>query len=194
MIALVTEKQIEQAKCTDLLAYLLSYEPQSIRKSGAGEYCLREHDSLKISNGRWNWFSRGFGGYSALDFLVKVRCMSFVDAVNHLTDSDSKAVYQPVYTPPKTPERPPKPFALPLANVNNDRVIAYLRGRGIDKDIINSCIENGMLYESVKYHNCVFVGYGGNTARFACERGTSLGDRYGGSSQYPSPCFYMRAG
>lgn len=59
---LIPQEQLEQARGVDLLTYLQTHEPHSIRKSGLNEYCLVEHDSLKISNGRWNWFSRGFGG------------------------------------------------------------------------------------------------------------------------------------
>ena len=44
-------------------------------------YCTAEHDSLKISNGKWYWWSRGFGGYSALDYLIKVKEYDFVEAV-----------------------------------------------------------------------------------------------------------------
>jgi hypothetical protein len=69
-------------------------------------------------------------------------------------------------------DKPPKPFALPAANVNNDKVIAYLRGRGIDSGVIRRCVENGLLYEA-KSHNCVFVGYDGDKPRFVCERGIS---------------------
>jgi hypothetical protein len=167
----IPAEQIEQARSVDLLTYLQTHEPNSIRKSGAGEYCLVEHDSLKISNGRWNWFSRGFGGYSALDFLVKVRGLDFPDAVLHLTDGRS---YIPQKPPPKAVKaKPPKTFTLPPANVNNDKVIAYLRGRGIDSDIIKRCIDGGLLYEAAKSHNCVFVGFDGNKAKFACERGTA---------------------
>ena len=168
---LIPSEQVEQARGVDLLAYLQTHEPYSIRKSGAGEYCLVEHDSLKISNGRWNWFSRGFGGYNALDFLVKVRGLDFPDAVNHLTGGE--ITYSPPKPPPKAVrDKPPKPFALPAANVNNDKMIAYLRGRGIDSGVIRRCVESGLLYEA-KSHNCVFVGYDGDNARFACERGIS---------------------
>ena len=45
------------------------------------KYCTAEHDSLKISNGKWYWWSRGFGGYSALDYLMKVKEYGFVEAV-----------------------------------------------------------------------------------------------------------------
>ena len=168
----IPPEQIEQARSVDLLTYLQTHEPYSIRKSGTNEYCLVEHDSLKISNGRWNWFSRGFGGYSALDFLIKVRGLAFPDAVYHLTDGRS---YTPTVQPPPkiASTKPPKLFTLPIANINNDRVIAYLRGRGIDGGIINRCIEDGLLYEAAKSHNCVFVGFDGNKAKFTCERGTS---------------------
>ena len=134
------------------------------------EYYLAEHDSLKISNGKFHWFSRNIGGYSALDFLIKVRGMGFVDAVRHLTEDAAayKAVSQPV---PQRQERLKKPFVLPPKGINNDRVYAYLRGRGIDGDIINRCIDGGILYENMQ-GNCVFVGYDGNKPRFACERST----------------------
>ena len=61
--SLFTEEQIKTAKSIDLLTYLQTYEPDNLRRAGK-EYCLAEHDSLKISNGKWFWHSRGFGGYS----------------------------------------------------------------------------------------------------------------------------------
>ena len=60
---------VEKAREMDLLTYLKSYEPQDLVHFGGNTYCTREHDSLKISNGKWCWFSRGIGGYSALDYL-----------------------------------------------------------------------------------------------------------------------------
>lgn len=169
---MIPSEQVEQARSVDLLTYLQTHEPHSIRKSGANEYCLAEHDSLKISNGRWNWFSRGFGGYNALDFLVKVRGIDFPDAVKHLTGGT--LAYSPPKPPPKAVrDKPPKPFTLPAANVNNDKAVAYLRGRGIDGGIIRRCVEGGLLYEAAKSHNYVFVGYDGDKSKFACERGIS---------------------
>jgi len=55
--------------------------PQELVPLKHGEYCLRSHDSLKISNGKWHWFSRGIGGRSALDYLIKVEGIPFMDAV-----------------------------------------------------------------------------------------------------------------
>jgi hypothetical protein len=174
----LSEEQIQQARSVELLEYLKAYEPSNVRKSGSGEYCMVEHDSLKMSNGKWFRHSTQQGGYSALDFLVKVRGVHFVDAVMSLTsgyvpESDRKKAEQKS-KPQESAKQPapPKPFMLPKPNKNCDRVVAYLRGRGISKTIINRCITAGLLYESAA-HRCVFVGKDENgKARFACERGT----------------------
>lgn len=166
----VTAEQIEQAKRWDLLSYLQAHEPQELKRSGPHEYRTVTHDSLVISNGKWHWCSRGFGGTTALDYLIKVRDMPFVEAVQTLCDGRAAPfLSQPVN---KTPESP-KPFELPEPNGDNKRLIAYLRSRGIDPEIIHLCIQAGILYENRKYHNCVFVGRDkAGTARFACMRGT----------------------
>ena len=173
----LSEEQILQARSVDLLDYLKAYEPSNVRKTTGSnsEYYMVEHDSLKISNGMWFRHSTQQGGVSALDFLVKVRGVHFVDAVLSLTGGYPFTDYKEIQKSPapvslKQPNLP-KPFTLPTPNRNNDRVIAYLRGRGIERDVIYRCIEAGILYESDK-HRCVFVGKDENgVARFACERG-----------------------
>lgn len=124
----VSKEQIEQARKLDLLSYLQQYEPHELVKVASGVYSTRSHDSLKISNGKWYRWSRGYGGVSALDYLVKVREMGFVSAVRYLCDKMGYAPPPPVYTA-KPPQK--KPLELPPANDNNDRVIAYLTARGI---------------------------------------------------------------
>ena len=74
----VTPEQITQAKEIDLLTYLQRYDPHQLVHVGGSTYCTREHDSLKISNGKWNWFSRGVGGRTALDYLIKVQGLSLI--------------------------------------------------------------------------------------------------------------------
>lgn len=176
----VTEEQIKQAKQVDLLKYLLENEPNNLKKSGR-EYRLRDHDSLTVSNGKWHWHSRGFGGTTALNYLIKVRGMEFTEAVQLLAYDIRAGPPASVPNPPtkQQPPKKPKPFALPAKNVNNDRAGAYLQGRGIDKDIIKRCIENGTLYEGRRYHNCVFVGQRNHKGKvqFACVRATSGGFR-----------------
>ena len=64
----VTREMIDRAKEMDLLTYLQTYEPQELVHFGGNTYCTREHDSLKISNGKWCWFSRGTGGGKTVRF------------------------------------------------------------------------------------------------------------------------------
>ena len=166
----VTKEQIEQAKKMDLLAYLQSYEPQELVRLSADTYITREHDSLKISNGKWCWWSRGIGGRSALDYLIKVRGMEFVEAVKHLCDCMRYISSPPIFTA-KPPAKPP--FVLPKSYVNNERVLRYLTARGIDPEILEYCIKTGRLYEDER-HNCVFVGFDGSSnAKYAMLRSSS---------------------
>jgi len=176
------ERQIQQARDIDLLDYLQRYEPGNVRKSKGrtDQHEMVEHDSLKMSNGKWFRHSQGVGGYSALDFLVKIRGVHFVDAVLSLTDGIHLSQYQEKTIPKAKPPpklqssqavTPSKPLILPKPNKNNDKAVAYLRGRGISMMAIKRCIKAGLLYESDK-HRCVFVGKDDNgKPKFACERG-----------------------
>ena len=163
----VSKEQIVRAKEWDLLSYLQTYEPQELKRCGPREYCTRTHDSLKISNGKWCWNSRGIGGRTALDYLVKVRGMDFVGAVEALCGYRAPP-------PQQRPARPiHKPFTLPEASRYPSAVVAYLQDRGIDPELIGVCIQAGTLYQSRKYQNCVFVGRDTKgCARSASLRGT----------------------
>lgn len=175
----VTEEQIARAKQIDLLDYLLANEPHNLKKTG-NEYRLRDHDSLTVSNGKWHWHSRGFGGTTALNYLMKVRGMEFTEAVQVLAyDARAGPQLSVPTSPAKLPPKKAKPFVLPARNVNNDRAVAYLLGRGIDRMILRRCIEVGTLYEGRKYHNCVFIGQTNERGKpgFACVRATNGGFR-----------------
>lgn len=145
---------IEQARQMDLLSYLQRYEPNNLKRVAGNVYCTKEHDSLKISNGKWYWWSRGFGGVSALDYLIKVKDYGFVEAVESLTGIIADWKPPPV----SVPKDEPKVLLLPPKNQDCNRVTAYLFGRGIDFSIIQDCIADGTIFESAKYHNAVFVG------------------------------------
>lgn len=166
----VTKEQIARAKEWDLLSYLRAYEPQELKKCGGREYRTVTHDSLKISNGKWNWHSRGIGGRTALDYLVKVRGMDFVKAVETLCGERGAAVRTPCAA--SGGREPERPFSLPPENRCGTAAVSYLLGRGIDAEVISQCIREGILYESRRYHNCVFVGKdSAGKARYACLRG-----------------------
>ena len=107
---------------------------------------MRSHDSLKLSNGKWFRWSRGYGGVSALDYLVMVENMPFVEAVQYMCGCAKYAA------PRSVPDQQPKQreFVLPQKNKDNDRVTNYL------------------------IHNCCFVGRDEQgIARYAMLRGTS---------------------
>ena len=148
----MTPEQIEKAKQIDLLTYLQTYEPNNLQKIGTSTYCTKDHDSLKISNGLWHWFSQNIGGKNALDYLIKVRGFSFTEAVMKLDFSATVL--------PDLPMKEPVPKSLDIPKLHSDiqRVKRYLAGRGIDCRIIDYCHEKGMLYEDSEYHDCVFLG------------------------------------
>ena len=100
----VDAQAVAQAREMDLLTYLQNYEPQELVKISGDNYCTRSHDSLKISNGKWYWWSRGFGGYSALDYLVKVRGLRFSKAVETIVGRC--AAEPPVYADKKKNNKP----------------------------------------------------------------------------------------
>ena len=171
----VSKEQIERAKEINILDYLLDNEQDNLNRVGRANY-LKDHDSLEISNGLWNWHSQGVGGKNVIDYLIKVRGYDFVSAVRQLAGEN----YRSYSVAPKA--RPPTehmqterlPFSLPPRNSDNKRVIAYLEQRGIDKDLIQNCINSGILYESATWHNCVFVGRDEDgKAKFAALRGTN---------------------
>ena len=169
---------IEQARQMDLLTYLRHYEPNNLRRVAGNVYCTREHDSLKISNGKWYWWSRGFGGVSALDYLIKVKDYSFVEAVEALTGVTADWI-----PPPPAPKKDePKVLLLPTKNKDCNRVIKYLFGRGIDYQLIQDCVVDGTIFESADYHNAVFVGKDeSGTPRYAACRST-LGSPFKGDA------------
>lgn len=160
----VTREMIDRAKKMDLLTYLQTYEPQELVHFGGNTYCTREHDSLKISNGKWCWFSRGIGGKTALDYLIKVKELPFTEAVERIV---GRAAERPsVFHARAQPEKP-KTLLLPPKSNSNTRVIAYLKSRGIDGGLIEQCIRSGQLYESLPYHILLIQHF------LLCHAGTS---------------------
>ena len=167
----VTREQIDAAKKIRAIDFLRRYRSYELVPSQCrGEFELRSHDSFKINgeNSVWHWKSRDIGGKSALDYLIHVEGVGFLDAVQMLMD-EAPVVEQPLLA--NKPEQ--REFLLPGAAPDNRRVYAYLLSRGIDRDVIDDCVRAGILYESAVYHNAVFLGTDGSgTPRYAFLRGT----------------------
>ena len=182
----IAPEVVTEAKRMDLLTYLRTYEPGQLVRVSGNTYCTREHDSLKISNGKWMWWSRGIGGRTALDYLIKVKELSFIEAVE--TIMGNCAVTAPVYeTESRSYEN--QPLLLPQKSPTSNVVTQYLFGRGIDYEIINECLDKELIIESLPYHNVVFIGYDDKKeAKYAAYRATNnsriMGDCTGSKKQY----------
>lgn len=175
---------VAKARKMDLLTYLRRYEPDELLPFGRNAYCTRTHDSLKISNGKWFWFSRGIGGVSALDYLIKVKGIPFTQAVEQII---GMAAAQPSsFFTPKHPVQ--KTLLLPRASPCATHAMTYLTGRGIDPEIVEFCIRTRRLYESTPHRNVVFVGMDeAGKPRYANLRGICtdfIGEANGSDKRY----------
>lgn len=176
---------VEKAKEMDVLTYLQNYEPNELVKVGNGTYSTKTHDSIRISNGLWNWFSRGVGGKNAVSYLMKVKNYYFLDAIQTIIGNVS--VKQPVIYREEKKEK--TEFVLPLKSINSERAKRYLVKRGIDLEIINECINSGLIYESEPNHNVVFLGTDEEKKyKYAFFRGTNdtrfMGESKGSDKAY----------
>ena len=87
-----------------------------------------------------------------------------------------RAAIPPPSFVPAPKEEKPKHLLLPQAAPDNRAMIAYLKGRGIDQEILDYCVQTGRIYESRNkgHSNVVFVGFDKDgKARFGCLRGIS---------------------
>ena len=148
---------IQEAKKIDLLSYLQYYEPNELLHISGNNYCTRTHDSLKISNGLWNWFSKGIGGKNAIDYLVKVHNYTFTDAVKKVLKVKDIAI--PVSV--SKSEIKANKHTIIIPKKASSFVIAkdYLKNRGIAEKIIDECYKNNLIYQEYGTNNVVFVGY-----------------------------------
>ena len=177
MVPWYSDEQIRQAKSVDLYSYLRQKRPADLVPVTRNVFCTRQHDSLQISNGKWYWFSRGFGGVSAIDYLIKVEGYSYIKAVEEVLGT---APSQPSFPLPD-PKEPQKRLLLPAKSETSDQVMEYLQMRKIDPEIIRYCLERNTLYESKDERNAVFVGYDESGApRYAALR--SMIDDYKGEA------------
>jgi len=168
---LFTSEQIKEANKIDVLTYLINYEPDELVKVSNNNYHTRTHDSLKVSNGMWYWFSKGIGGRSALSYLMNVKDLSFKSAMKILTKIPLSELDIQENNFKKDINAK---LILPEKYKDNNRVINYLISRGIDRDIIMECIDKDMIYEEKDYHNVVFIGYDPKgDPRYAMKRATN---------------------
>ena len=180
-------EELAEVKKLDLLTYLSNYESNELVKKSRNDYVTRTHDSLHMTNGMWMWWSRGIGGKTALDYLIKVYDMPFLDA--------ALLIYQcitekpPVYKKLHLMKQKSDDFKLPMVCSRPQKMFDYLvNKRCIDKDIVNFYYLKGYIYECQKDHSVVFVGYDERgKEKFASKRATDddwKKDVYGSDKHY----------
>jgi len=154
----VDPAQVQQLRQIDLYSYLRDNDPDELIKISANTYSTKTHDSLKISNGKWYWWSRGIGGQSALDYLIKVKEMGFLDAVDHLQNRTTLILSPPETTTTTIPKE--RTFAPPQKSRDSSKALAYLKHRKIDPRIISECARKELIYENKShgYSNVAFIG------------------------------------
>ena len=167
----ISKKDLARVKELDLLTYFKNYMPDELVRNGRNDYTTHTHSSFHISNGLWCWWAKGIGGKTALKYLIDVEGWNFLDAALHikkLIDHQSP-IQETIRYKTKYHFHLPKPF------INNDRIIKYLaEERYIDKEIVEYCIKNHLLYETEQDHSVVFLGYDSNhLPKYASKRSTN---------------------
>lgn len=196
-----TEEELQTARSVDLVD-LAVHRNVPLKKRGRYYYVDGMDSFLIFNRSTWYRYSRGIGG-STIDFLMYLEGMTFKESVSYLLDfagysrgedgkqkEDTQKIFGSVSAGKSSPgnrglesnitERGSRmPFILPEKAPNCRRLYGYLmKQRGLSKEIIHYWLEKGLMYESLPYHNIVFLGRDVNgTIRFASQRGTQ--DAYG---------------
>lgn len=181
----INEDRVTAAREVDLLTYLQEREPHELVRSrnAQSEYRTVSHGSLVISNGAWYWNRGQIGSRSAIDFLIKIRGMGLVEAVQAVEGIGGARASPSVHAlavKDSDAKREQKKLILPPRVNYPTYLLSYLQNRGIRADVIRRCLDNGSLYEG-RYTPkstgssepvCVFVGMDDSgKARFGCMRG-----------------------
>lgn len=180
-----TNEEKERARKTDI-AEILHAHGELLKHSGT-EYEWRS-GTQKITIRGHVWFDHyeHIGG-DAISFVQKFFNKSFPEAVTFLLGKSGGELY-PM---PRKIIAKRGAFSLPKRNENTDRVFTYLTSfRGIACDVVRDFECRGMIYESEKYHNAVFVGFDSNgDPAHASLRGIGHESDFKGSVPNSSPEF-----
>lgn len=179
-----SEEQKEQARTTDIVS-LLESQGETVKRSGK-EYEWRD-GSAKVTLRGNLWFHQyDREGGDAIDFMKRFYNMEYSDAVLYLTGGSMEKLCKWPEQEQDYPE-----LVLPERNGNMRRVFAYLtKQRGIDRSVVEAFAHHGMIYESAKYHNVVFVGYDREgRPRHANLRGTGRESTFKGNAPNSNPAY-----
>lgn len=193
-MARIKQEELQKIRQIDLLTYLMNYQPERLKRVAVDVFCIRDHDSLQISNGLWHWHSMGIGGRSALDFLIKVDNYCFKDAVKIIQGKISAKVPECIESHKKSQV---KKLEKPKFYGDNSVAIDYLMSRGIAKEVIDYCISHLKILQTIYenpitkqiHSNVAFIGYDKKTnlAKHIALRGIGsnfIGDASGSDKRF----------
>lgn len=182
-----TEAQKQAARETDLVAFL-QCRGEELKRSGS-EYEWRDGaQKVTIRGNVWFHQYERVGG-DAIDFVRRFYALDYPRAVELLLDGH--AGFERPTQHAAIQQKSTKDFLLPKRNNTMRRVYAYLlQQRGIDREVLNAFVREGMIYESAGHHNAVFVGYDQDgIAHHAHKRGTNSQSSYKGNHDGSRPEF-----
>lgn len=148
-----TEEQKLRASSVDLVEFLRRQGEKLIR-SGP-EYRMTSDHSITVQGNEWYDHASKEGG-GPISFVQNYFGVSYPEAVTRLLDGEQGRAYEPA---PRKAEEPKKEFVQPPAGREMRRLYAYLlKKRLIDREVLNTFVRAGLVYEDEKYHNAVFAG------------------------------------
>ena len=148
---LFSKQEREKARETDIAEILRSHG-ETVKRVGREYEWLDRGQKVSIRGNLWFHQYERIGG-DAVDFVCKFYGKSYNEAVAFLLRKDVRrnGITQ-------NEEDPDKSFSLPAAHENTRRLYSYLvNRRGIDRMVLDAFAFQNMVYESVPYHNAVFV-------------------------------------
>lgn len=177
---MIPKEEYNYLKSITLLDFMLNYRSDDLINKRK-EYRSKTYSSLSIGkDGWWCHWASGQRGKTAIDFLIKIENMEFIDAMNLVRECvktrplDANVVIQDSNYYIKTS------LKLPPKDKDNSVIIDYLvNKRGIDGNVVQGLINIKRIYQSEKDKDVVFVGYDfdDKTPKFASIRSTKNKDR-----------------
>jgi len=159
-----TEPEIQNARDMSLVDYISSNENWTIVHVG-NFYTTKEHDSLRIMKDEktFFWNSRGINGKNVIDWLMKTRHLTFVQALEEILGRKAETEVEK----PKIKEEVKK-IQLPCRASDNALAYEYLtKVRCLDENIFQYIFNENIAYQDT-YGNAVFIGCDAeNNIRFA---------------------------
>lgn len=132
----------------------LRRQGEKLIRSGP-EYRMASDHSVTVRGNEWYDHASKEGG-GPISFVQNYFGLNYPEAVTRLLGGEQGRVYEPA---PQKKEEPKKEFAQPPASREMRRLYAYLlKKRLIDREVLNTFVRTGLVYEDENYHNAVFIG------------------------------------